>query len=92
MHFGKVEIFPNKASPEGHRILDTQNIYGGGGWWIIGTDKIWYIQNNGADGDNWSANNVRTGGAGAIGWYINFDEKIKSELYEIEEIIRMGLK
>ncbi|MBK7814503.1 MAG: hypothetical protein IPJ52_09450 [Rhodocyclaceae bacterium] len=25
-------------------------------------------QNNGMDGDNWSANNVRTGGAGAIGW------------------------
>jgi len=81
---------PEEANPEGHRILDTRNIYGGGSWWVIGTDKIWYIQNNGMDGDNWAYNNVRTGGAGAIGWYVDFDKKLKSELYKIEESV--GLK
>jgi len=51
-------------------VLSTFNIYGGGERIIIGDDKIWYVQNNGADGDDWSRNNVRTGGAGAIGWYV----------------------
>lgn len=29
--------------------------------------SIWLVQNNGHDGDDWSRNNVRTGGAGAMG-------------------------
>lgn len=61
---------PNEK-PVGEKVLNTQNIYGGGDWFVIGTDCIWYIQNNGMDGDNWSHNNVRTGGAGAIGWKIS---------------------
>jgi len=61
---------PNEQ-PVGETVLDTQNIYGGGDWFVIGTDCIWYVQNNGMDGDNWSHNNVRTGGAGAIGWKIS---------------------
>jgi len=66
--------------PEGERVLDTANIYGGGDWFVIGPERIWYVRNNGADGDNWSANNVRTGGAGAIGWYIQFDAQIADHL------------
>ena len=61
---------PESATPEGDVVVDTFNIYGGGERIIIGDDKIWYVQNNGADGDDWSRNNVRTGGAGAIGWYV----------------------
>ena len=57
-------------SPDGERLHDTQDIYGGGDWFILDGDEIWYVRNNGRDGDNWSANNVRTGGAGAIGWRI----------------------
>lgn len=57
-------------SPDGERLLDTQNIYGGGDWFVASADclTVWYCQNNGMDGDNWSNNNIRTGGAGAIGW------------------------
>lgn len=42
-------------------------IYGGGRWFVIENDRLWAVQNNGHDGDDWSRNNVRTGGAGAIG-------------------------
>ncbi|OHD25086.1 MAG: hypothetical protein A2Y38_02765 [Spirochaetes bacterium GWB1_59_5] len=63
--------------PGEHRLPDEQIyiegrnsvIYGGGIWVVIEPDKrhFWYVINNGADGDDWSSNNVLTGGAGAIG-------------------------
>lgn len=65
-------------SPSGrHRLqgrqvmLDSKStLYGGGQWVVIEPDEkyFWYVQNNGSDGADWSANNVETGGAGAIGW------------------------
>lgn len=70
--------------PEGECVLDTQNIYGGGDWFVIGEDRIWYVRNNGMDGDNWSYNNVRTGGAGAIGWYIPMDTDIEDMLRDLQ--------
>ncbi len=73
---------------DGERILDTQNIYGGGDWWVIQPDAIWYIQNNGADGDNWSLNNVRTGGAGAIGWRMPFNKTMVPQLREADRILK----
>lgn len=72
---------------EGQKILDTQDIYGGGDWFVITKDHIWYVKNNGMDGDDWSRNNVRTVGAGAIGWKIPIDEKLVSELNELKKII-----
>lgn len=72
-------------SPEGTRYLDTQTIYGGGDWFIIGPEYIWYVQNNGADGDAWDLNNVSTGGAGAIGYRIVRDDAIATELQELAE-------
>lgn len=42
-------------------------IYGGGRKWILLKDEIVQIENNGRDGDDWSMNNITTGGAGAIG-------------------------
>lgn len=74
-------------SADGKRVLDTQNIYGGGDWFVIGTDYIWYVQNNGADGDNWSINNVGTGGAGAIGWRIPFSADKAARLLELAVIV-----
>ena len=73
-------------SPEGERILDTRTVYGGGDWFVLDQagDRIWYVRNNGMDGDNWSYNNVRTGGAGAIGWYIPYDEQMAGFLREME--------
>lgn len=62
--------------PNGETILDTANIYGGGNWFVVGENEIWYCQNNGMDGDSWSNNNVRTGGAGAIGWVIPTHDQI----------------
>ena len=44
------------------------NIYGGGVQYVKQEKYIWKLKNNGMDGDNWSKNNVRTGGAGAIGY------------------------
>ena len=44
------------------------NIYGGGTQYVVTRAYIWQIQNNGMDGDDWSQNNIRTGGAGAIGY------------------------
>lgn len=58
--------------PEGDRVNigQGQTLYGGGEWFIVGPEYIWHVRNNGMDGDDWSRNNVRTGGAGAIGWRI----------------------
>ena len=68
-------------SPEGEEIIVTERtIYGGGEWLVIGTEHIWYVQNNGADGDAWDANNVITGGAGAIGWRVAYDEVLAARI------------
>lgn len=45
-------------------------IVGGGEWFVVDGSDVWYVQNNGSDGADWSQNNVMTGGAGAIGWRI----------------------
>jgi hypothetical protein len=79
---------PFDVQPEGRRVLDAQDIYGGGDWFVIGDAYIWYILNHGADGDDWSQNNVRTGGAGAIGWRIPYDLAIATELLKEEECRR----
>lgn len=90
----KDEIMKNGERPEeehiitGRVLFDTQNIYGGGDWFEITDNEIWYIKNNGMDGDNWANNNVRTGGAGAIGWKINKNEEIVKELESIEKEIK----
>lgn len=50
------------------RLLDMQgpDIYGGGAWLHVAGDDLFYVRNNGMDGDDWSRNNYDTGGAGAI--------------------------
>lgn len=71
-------------TPSGDVVLDTQDVYGGGDWFVVGAGRIWYVQNNGGDGDNWSRNNVRTGGAGATGWYIAFNTETARRLRELD--------
>jgi len=47
--------------PEGETVIAAnaqQALYGGGSSWVIGTDYIWYLEGNGADGDDWSRNNL----------------------------------
>ena len=58
------------------------NIYGGGYRFIIGDEAVWFIRNNGADGDDWSRNNVETGGAGAIGWVVPYDRELELMIME----------
>jgi len=58
---------PKDEQPVGELLCDTDTTYGGGNWWVLSDEWIWFVANNGRDGDNWSDNNVRTGGAGAIG-------------------------
>ncbi|MFW6156943.1 MAG: hypothetical protein ACOC7J_06470 [Armatimonadota bacterium] len=62
--------------PEGERFGEGPNIHGGGRWFVVGEDYIWFVRNNGMDGDDWSRNNVATGGAGAIGWRVPYDEEL----------------
>lgn len=76
-----------RLMPEGERLLDTQDIYGGGDWWVVGPEWIWYIRNNGMDGDNWSYNNIRTGGAGAIGWRIPYEDEAEAVLRRAVEAV-----
>ena len=72
----------------GERMFNTQTIYGGGDWFVVNDTEIWYVRNNGMDGDCWSANNVTTGGAGAIGRRIPRDETLVAELRELAEIVK----
>lgn len=78
--------------PEGTRYdVTPQNLYGGGEWYVISGPRIWHVQNNGADGDDWSHNNVRTGGAGAIGYYID-DAKLVEEVRQLFGILGIVAK
>ena len=80
---------PNKLIPSGDKYISERSerlsIYGGGEWIYIDGNKVIYVMDNGADGDDWSANNVSTGGAGGIGWILN-DGSIAKELLSILEI------
>jgi hypothetical protein len=62
-----------------------KNIYGGGEWWVIQPEWIWHIKNNGHDGDNWSANNVNTGGAGAIGHRVPYSDELADKIRELKK-------
>ena len=72
-----------KMRVEGEKIQNPQNPenpWGGGEWWVIQDSWIWYIKNNGFDGDNWSVNNVQTGGAGAIGHRVPYSEELAAQI------------
>jgi DNA topoisomerase IB len=80
---GAGELPEGHSSPKGDVVLSFRpdlKAYGGGSWWVIGSDFIWYVQNNGADGSDWSLNNVTTGGAGGIGWRIPHDPLFEARL------------
>lgn len=66
--------------PEGEMIGRGPTAYGTGDWFVIGVDDIWYVRNNGMDGDDWSRNNVRTGGAGAIGYRVPYDPDLDAAI------------
>lgn len=64
--------------------ITPENIYGGGKWWVIQENWIWYIHNNGHDGDNWSWNNVNTGGAGAVGVRVPYFDELANKIRKLK--------
>jgi len=61
-------------------------IYGGGTWFYVTDEHLWYVENNGSDGGMWAANNVRTGGAGAIGWRVAVTPELVAEVEALEAV------
>lgn len=77
-HIRKQGIYPDVGNVnDATAIYDTFNIYGGGRQILIDGKIIWAVDNNGTDGGDWSYNNIRTGGAGAIGYYMEIDDICK---------------
>lgn len=60
-------------------------IVGGGEWFVQDGNFVWYVQNNGGDGDNWAVNNIFTGGAGAIGWKASITSEMEPLITLLEE-------
>jgi hypothetical protein len=65
-------------------------IYGGGRWAVIEPEgaeprSIWWVVNNGRDGDDWSYSNVRTGGAGAIGRRLPWSPELERRVRAVRE-------
>lgn len=62
------------------------DIYGGGKWLAKDGTYLYHVRNNGMDGDDWSRNNVRTGGAGAIGRRVAINTQVRDLLDAIERL------
>lgn len=81
--FKDAEKPEGEFDPEGEKLNDPvfkPNIYGGGEWYIINDEYIWKIRNNGADGDDWSLNNIKTQGAGAIGLRVPYTSELAEKI------------
>lgn len=84
---GGGEYPPPWQDAEGQVYSDTFNIYGSGDRFVISDKWIWYLQNNGMDGDCWAHNNVETGGAGAIGWRVPYDAQLADQIRSLPDEI-----
>lgn len=81
--FNGADYLEGRFNPAGVRIDDPfypVDIYGGGRWFVIEKDYIWFVKNNGHDGDDWSRNNIETGGAGAVGVRIPYTEELAEKI------------
>ena len=54
----------------------TDHEFGEGQLFIIESSYIWYIINNGRKDDDYTLNNIKTTGPGAVGFRIKYDEKV----------------
>jgi hypothetical protein len=66
---------------DGEMLNSSFTLYGGGAAFVVGTDHIWHLTGNGADGDDWSRNNVS---GGSIGYRIPIDSAIADELRHLD--------
>jgi hypothetical protein len=64
-------------------VGEGQTPYGGGQWFVIEEESIWHVLNNGHDGDDWSRNNVSTGGAGAIGRRLPYSKGLEQQIRDL---------
>ena len=63
-------------------VDEGRTIYGGGQEYLIGKDKIWHIQGNGADGDDWSYNNI----SGAIAQALPRTPELERQIRDAHEV------
>lgn len=88
----KAEIMEKGECPAGFHhvvgetVLSTQDAYGGGDWFVITDADIWYVRNNGLDGDDWSLNNVATGGAGAVGYRVARTSQLEQQIRDLSNV------
>jgi len=67
---------PEHPEVAGEEVANTRNIYGGGHRIVVGADWIWYVQGNGADGADWSANNL----PGEIAWRAPYSDELAAAI------------
>ena len=79
-----------KNTPDGEIIPigAGQDASGGGRWFVIGHDYIWAVQNNGKEEDNWTLNNVKTDGPGAVGARIPVEAKLAGSIKALARATR----
>jgi hypothetical protein len=59
---------------------------GGGAWFVRDDLFIWAVKNNGRENDFWAINNIRTGGHGAVGRRVPFDEALWNQIKSAHSI------
>ncbi len=78
------QIVDGKFELDGEVIdnpINPKNMYGGGEWFVISDDYIWYVRQNAREGDNWNLNNVYVkGSAGAIGKKVEYDRDLADKI------------
>lgn len=74
--------------PGRYWFCDSFDNYGCGWAFCVTEDFIWYVKNNGRDSDDWTQNNILTGGAGAMGWRIPFDSSLAEEIRALDVVLK----
>lgn len=76
---------------EGERLASTFDVYGGGDMFVVGETYIWYVRNNGMDGDDWSRNNAAMAegyGPSVIAWRVAYSDELAAKVRRLDEITR----
>ena len=85
---GKRPVGKNTPDGEIVPIGKGQDASGGGRWFVIGHDYVWAVQNNGKEEDNWTLNNVKTGGPGAIGARVPVEAELAGSIKALAKATR----
>lgn len=66
--------------------INGHNIYGSGTLLFADDSYLYVIDNNGMDGDDWSRNNLGTGGAGAIAYRTPLTKEVERWLHDCKTL------